>query len=88
MQAPINITYANGEEIEVMAYPPDFAKWERSEKKTIKDFGAMWDILFIAHSAIKREAGTKPVKPLDVWMESVTNIELGSDSPKVTSEEA
>jgi hypothetical protein len=88
MQSQITISYQNGESVDVMAYPPDFAKWERAEKKTIQEFGAMWDILFVAHSAIKREAGTKPIKPLEAWMESVTNIELGADNPKAISAEA
>jgi hypothetical protein len=48
----------------------------------------MWDILYVAHSAMKRDAGGKPVKPLDVWMESVTDVEVGDESPKVIQEEA
>jgi hypothetical protein len=48
----------------------------------------MWDILYVAHSAMKREAGGKPTKTLDVWMESVDDVEVGEGDPKVIQEEA
>jgi hypothetical protein len=47
----------------------------------------MWDILFVAHSAMKREAAGKPVKTLEIWMESVVDIEVGTDTPKATNAE-
>jgi hypothetical protein len=37
---------------------------------------------------MKRDAGGKPTKPLEIWMESVADVEVGSDDPKVTQEEA
>jgi hypothetical protein len=85
MQQTMTIKYQSGEEITVVAYPPDFAKWERAEKKSISEFGAIWDILFVAHSAVKREAGSQPTKPFDAWMESVVDVDLGSDNPKAMS---
>jgi hypothetical protein len=48
----------------------------------------MWDILYVAHSAMKRDAGGKPTKALDVWMESVADVEVGGEDPKVIQEEA
>jgi hypothetical protein len=57
-------------------------------KKVISQFGGMWDILYVAHSAMKREAGGKPTKTLDVWMESVDDVEVGGEDPKVIQEEA
>jgi hypothetical protein len=48
----------------------------------------MWDILYVAHSAMKRDAGGKPVKPLETWMETVADVEVGSDDPKAIQEEA
>jgi hypothetical protein len=57
-------------------------------KKDISQFAGMWDILFVAHSAMKREAAGKPVKTLEIWMESVVDIEVGTDTPKATSAEA
>jgi hypothetical protein len=70
-----------------VAYPPDFAKWEMATKKSLTDFSGMWDILFVAHSAMKRDAAGQPVKPLEVWMESITDIDVDSDSPKAIAEE-
>ncbi len=65
---------------------PDFAKWELATKKTISEFSGIYDILFIAHSAMKREAAGKPVKPLEAWMESIVDVEVGDDNPKAISE--
>jgi hypothetical protein len=48
----------------------------------------MWDILYVTHSAMKRDAGGKPTKTLDVWMESVADVEVGEGDPKVIQEEA
>jgi hypothetical protein len=47
----------------------------------------MWDILFVAHSAMKREAAGKPTKSLEIWMEGITNLEVGDDDPKAISAE-
>lgn len=88
MQKEITIKYASGDTATYVAYPPDFAKWERETKKTITEFSGIWDILFVAHSAMKREAAGKAVKPLDIWSESVIDIEVGADVPKATPEEA
>lgn len=87
MQQDIKITYTSGEEITYHVYPPDYAKWERATSKSIQDFSGMYDLLFVAHSAYKREAGGKTVKTLDIWMESVIDLEVGADSPKAISEE-
>jgi len=46
----------------------------------------MHDILYVAHSAYKREAGGKPTKPFEIWMESVVDVEVGVDSPKAIDE--
>jgi hypothetical protein len=37
---------------------------------------------------MKRNAGGKPVKPLDVWTETIADVVVGEDVPKVLSEEA
>ena len=88
MQKSITISYSTGDQVTLIAYPPDFAKWEKAEKKSISEFAGMWDILFVAHSAYKREAAGKPTKPLDIWMESVIDVSVGDDNPKAISEEA
>lgn len=88
MKKSITIEYSSGESATYVAYPPDFAKWEMHTKKSISQFAGMWDILFVAHSAMKREAGGKQVKPLEVWMESIVNVIVGDDDPKATTPEA
>jgi len=88
MKKEITISYQSGDEATYVAYPPDFAKWEMTTKKDISAFAGMWDILFVAHSAMKREAAGKPVKPLEVWMETIVDVEVGIDSPKVIDGEA
>ena len=88
MQQQITIKYIDGTETTYMVRPPDYARWEMATKKVISQFGGMWDILYVAHSAMKREAAGKPTKTLDVWMESVADVEVGGEDPKVIQEEA
>jgi hypothetical protein len=88
MKKEITITYVSGDQATYIAYPPDFAKWEMAQKKSISQFSGIADLLFVAHSAMKREAAGKPIKPLEIWMESIIDIEVGTDSPKATTEEA
>jgi hypothetical protein len=88
MQQNITIKYTDGTETTYQVRPPDYARWEMTTKKVISQFGGMWDILYVAHSAMKREAGGKPIKTLDVWMESITDVEVGDEFPKVIQEEA
>jgi hypothetical protein len=88
MQQSVKIEYVDGSSDTFVVRPPDYARWEMATKKVISQFGGMWDILFVAHSAMKREAGGKPTKALEIWMESITDIELGDDNPKVILEEA
>lgn len=88
MQQSVKIEYVDGSSDTFVVRPPDYARWEMATKKVISQFGGMWDILFVAHSAMKREAGGKPTKVLEIWMESITDIELGDDNPKVILEGA
>jgi hypothetical protein len=87
MQQAITIKYQDGSETTYTVRPPDYARWEMTTKKVISQFGGMWDILFVAHLAYKREADTKTTKPFEVWMESVSDVQVGDDNPKVMSEE-
>jgi len=82
MKKTIKIKYQSGDEAAYVAYPPDFAKWEMATNKSITEFSGMWDILFVAHSAMKREAAGQPVKPLEAWMESIIDLDVDSDNPK------
>jgi len=88
MQQNITIKYNDGSEQTYQVRPPDYARWEMATKKVISQFGGMYDILFVSHSAMKRDAGGKPVKPLDVWMENVADVEVGDADPKAILEEA
>jgi hypothetical protein len=88
MQQNITIKYNDGSEQTYLVRPPDYARWEMTTKKVISQFGGMYDILFVSHSAMKRDAGGKPVKPLDVWMETVADVEVGDADPKAILEEA
>ena len=88
MQQNITIKYNDGSEQTYQVRPPDYARWEMASKKVISQFGGMYDILFVAHSAMKRDAGGKPVKPLDIWMETVADVEVGDADPKAILEEA
>ena len=51
MQQQITIKYVDGSETTYLVRPPDYAKWEMTTKKVISQFGGMWDILYVAHSA-------------------------------------
>lgn len=88
MKSQINITYNSGEEGIYYAQPPEFAKWEKATGKNISELGGVWDILFLAYNAMKREAAGKPVKSFEVWMDTVANVETVAADPKATQSEA
>jgi hypothetical protein len=88
MQQNITIKYNDGSEQTYQVRPPDYARWEMATKKVISQFGGMYDILYVSHSAMKRDAGGKPIKPLDVWMETVADVEVGDADPKAILEGA
>jgi hypothetical protein len=49
----------------------------------------IWDLMFLAYHAHKREvAGSKPIKPMDIWMETVADVIVGDADPKATKQEA
>ena len=86
MKKSITVTYQSGDQATFVAYPPDFAKWELATKKSIGEFSGIYDILFVAHSAMKRESAGKPSKSLEIWMESIVDVEVGLDNPKAINE--
>ena len=91
MKLEITIKYNSGEEGTYIAQPPEWAKWEKATSKVISQASenlGMWDLLFLAYNSMKREAAGKPVKPFDVWMETVADIEVGNSDPKAISPEA
>lgn len=90
MKLPITITYQSGETAQFIAQPPDWAKWEKETNNTIRQTQekmGIWDLMFLAYQAHKRLSAGKPIKPFDVWMESVADVDVqvGDDvDPKVS----
>jgi hypothetical protein len=91
MKLPITIEYQNGTSETYTAQPPEWAKWEMKTGNIIsqaQDKIGISDLMFLAYSAMKREGGGKPVKPFEAWCETVAEVLVGADDPKVTSGEA
>ena len=91
MKLPITITYNSGDEATYTAQPPEWAKWERETKNVIsqaKEKMGIWDLMFLAYHAYKRESAGKPTKPFEIWAETVADVTVGDDNPKATSPEA
>jgi hypothetical protein len=91
MKLPITIEYNSGEQATYIAQPPEWAKWEKSTGHTIsqaKEKLGMWDLMFLAYNAYKREAAGKPVKPFEAWMETIAEVIVGDADPKATPQEA
>jgi len=91
MKLPIKIEYGNGETETYIAQPPEWAKWERETGNIIsqaKDKMGISDLMFLAYHAMKRTTIGKPVKPFEAWCESVADVIVGVDDPKVSSVEA
>lgn len=91
MKLPITITYNSGEQATYIAQPPEWAKWEKTTGHTIakaQEAIGIWDLMFLAYNAYKRESAGKPVKSFEIWMETVAEIETGVSDPKATSPEA
>lgn len=87
MKSEITITYNSGEQAIYVAQPPEYAKWEKTTGKSLNDLGGVWDVMFLAYNAMKREAAGKPVKSFEVWMETVADIEVVNRDPKVSQSE-
>ena len=88
MKSEITITYNSGEQATYVAQPPEYAKWEKTTGKSLNDLGGVWDVMFLAYNAMKREAAGKAVKSFEVWMETVADIEVVNRDPKVSQSEA
>jgi hypothetical protein len=91
MKLPITIEYSNGDAELYIAQVSEWAKWENKTGNTIaqaQDKMGISDLLFLAYHAMKRESGGKPVKPYEIWCETVSDIIVGDANPKVTEPEA
>lgn len=87
MKSQITIKYNSGEEATYVAQPPEYAKWEKATGKNLSDLGGVWDILFLAYNAMKREAAGKPIKSFEIWMDTVADMDVENQSPKVLEAE-
>lgn len=90
MKLPIFIEYTNGEQATYTAQPPEWAKWEKATGSTIskaQESIGIWDLMFLAYNAHKREAAGKPVKSFEIWMETVAEVNVISEDPKAISQE-
>lgn len=91
MKLAITMEFTNGESATYTALPPEWMKWEQKTGNTIQQVSerlGIADLMFLAYHAMKRESAGKPVKPFEVWCESVTDINMGeTENPKATSRE-
>lgn len=91
MKFIITIKYNSGDEVTVTTNPPEWIKWEKETGHSAAEWGekaGIWDVMFLAYHAIKREAAGRPVKPFDAWAEGVADFELETSNPKAMSQEA
>ena len=91
MKLPITIEFTDGSSETYIVQPPEWVKWEQKSGFTISQASekmGISDYLFLAYSSMKRNAGGKAVKPLEVWTETVADVQVGEADPKVISEEA
>ena len=91
MKLPITIEYNSGDQATYTAQPPEWAKWEKTTGHTISQANekiGIWDLMFLAYHAYKRENAGKPVKSYDIWSETVAGVTVGDDSPKAINQEA
>jgi hypothetical protein len=91
MKLPITIEYNGGQTETYVAQPPEWAKWETKTGFTIQQVQeklGIADLMFLAYHAMKRNEAGKPVKPFEVWMETVADVTAGTNDPKAISAEA
>ena len=92
MKLQIQIETNDGKTVTTTAQPPEFAKWEQKTGYTIQQAQekiGISDLMFLAWNALRREAAGKPVKPYEIWCDTVVDITVGNDEvPKATAEEA
>lgn len=91
MKLPITIEYNDGVQATYVAAPPEWVKWEKHTGNTIsnaQDKIGISDLVFLAYHAMKRESPGKPIKPIDIWTETISEVIVGEANPKVIQSEA
>jgi hypothetical protein len=91
MKLPITIEFVDGSSETYIVQPPEWVKWEAKTGFTISQASekmGISDFVFLAYNSMKRNAGGKAVKPLEVWTETVADVQVGDAEKKAMSEEA
>jgi hypothetical protein len=91
MKLPITIEYTAGNQEIYTAQPPEWAKWEKLTGNIISQAQekiGISDLLFLAYHAMKRENAGKPVKPYEIWCDTVVEVTVGDTNPKAIDPEA
>lgn len=91
MKLELEVTYLSGEVSTYMAANPEFVKWERKFNTTVNELDTklgLEGLNFLAYSAMKREAAGNPIKPFEVWIETVEAITSRQSDPKAGPSEA
>lgn len=88
MKLGLTVTFNSGETVSATVLPPEWVKWESKTGRKITDIKGdnllgMTDLAFLAYNALKREAAGSPVKPFEIWIETVAEIDPNELSPKV-----
>ena len=90
MKLPITIEFSDGSSEIYIVQPPEWVKWEAKTGNTISQASekmGISDFVFLAYNSMKRNAGGKAVKSLEIWTETIADVIVGEADPKVTSEE-
>ncbi len=92
MKLGITVTYHSGESESATVLPPEWIKWEIKTGRKITDAQndhlGMSDLAFLAYSAIKREKAGQAMKPYEVWIDTIADLDIvSSESPKAISVE-
>ncbi|CAB4180045.1 hypothetical protein UFOVP1662_21 [uncultured Caudovirales phage] len=90
MKLPITIEFVDGSSETYIVQPPEWVKWEAKTGNTISQASekmGISDFVFLAYSSMKRNAGGKPIKSLEIWTETVADVVVGEADPKAISEE-
>ena len=92
MKLAITIEYNDGNFATYIAAPPEWVKWEKSTGNNISQAQekiGISDLVFLAYHAMKRETAGKPIKPIEVWTETIADVVVGENQdPKATGSEA
>lgn len=91
MRTELEVTYISGEVATYVAANPEWVKWERKFETTVNEADSklgLEGLNFLAYHAMKREAAGNPVKPYEIWIETVESITTKQSVPKAGPSEA